>query len=120
MGRPEKATTLSLATSGDNARAKWDDLVGCIMADIGAAKIWNSCAFAPVLSYLNFIRPERPIVFRDVADPPEPDACCAAHVAAHHNRLHGAISAVKILAKVFKHNDAARKVRRPWKANKMG
>ena len=119
MGAPEKAIAPPFASSGEIARAKGHDLIGGVMADVGAAKIGDAGTGAPIACDLFFVRPERAIIIRYVADAAKPDACCAAHFRVHHDRLHGAVDAVEVLAEVLKHDDAAGEIGRPRKTNEM-
>ena len=91
-------------------QAEGYDLVRCIVADIGGAKIGNVASRAPALRDLFGLQPERPVIFADVADAPKPDAGKPARAETGCDVEKGAVKGIEILADLLDEQDMPRQI----------
>src|SRR5206468_2547524 len=79
-------------------RAEGHDAVRCIVADVGAAAVFEARTAAPVLDDRDLVTAEFRVIFLDVPDPPEPQPRGLSDVGARGHMKHRAVDPVEMLA----------------------
>ena len=88
------------------------------MADVGIAKVWNVVPMTPVTNDFLWLCAERPVIFRNIAHPAEPQASDAAKM--RRGMKQQTVDGIKMLADFLYHHDMPREAWQQWRSAEHG